>query len=230
MIKAVLFDLDNTLIDFMKMKKVCSEEAISEMIDAGLPVSKNKGVKILFNLYKKYGIENQKIFQEFLKKVMGRVDNKILAKGISAYRRVKIGFLRPYPNVKSTLIKLKSKGLKLGIVSDAPELQGWIRLADIGMIHFFDLVLTLSETKERKPSRKPFELAIRKLKLKPQEILFVGENPERDIRGAKSVGMKTVLALYGLDYETKPIKIKPDYKINDISEILKIIEREKNES
>jgi len=223
MIKAVLFDLDNTLIDFIKMKKVCSEEAISAMIDAGLPLNKEKGLKILFDLYNEYGIENQKIFQEFLRKVTGKVDKKILAKGVSAYRKVKIGFLKTYPNVIPTLIKLKEKGLKLGIVSDAPELQGWIRLADMEIIHFFDLVLTLSETKERKPSKKPFMLAIRKLKLKPEEILFVGEDPKRDMEGAKSVGMKTVFALYGLDYISKPKKINADYVIKDVSEILGLV-------
>ncbi|MCK4635104.1 MAG: HAD family hydrolase, partial [Candidatus Aenigmarchaeota archaeon] len=83
--------------------------------------------------------------------------------------------------------------------------------------------LTLSETGEKKPSKKPFEMAIKKLKLKPDEILFVGENPERDIKGAKSVGMKTALALYGLDYRNKPKKIKADYIIKDVSEVLKFV-------
>ncbi len=223
MIKAVLFDLDNTLIDFMKMKRICSEEAISAMIDAGLTVSKRRGVKILFDLYREYGIENQKIFQEFLEKVMGKIDKKILAKGISAYRKVKIGFLKPYPNVIPTLIVLREKGLKLGIISDAPELQGWIRLADMEITHFFDMVLTLSETGEKKPSKKPFMMAIKKLKIRPEEILFVGENPERDINGAKSVGMKTALAMYGLDYRNKPKKTSADYVIKDVSEVLKFV-------
>ncbi len=226
MIKAVLFDLDNTLIDFMKMKRVCSEEAISAMIDGGLPVDQKTGVKTLFDLYKKYGIENQEIFQEFLKEVMGTVDKKILAKGISAYRRVKTGFLRPYPNVIPTLIELKERGIKLGILSDAPELQGWIRLADMEIIHFFDLVLTLGETGERKPSKKPFEMAAKRLRLRPEEILFVGETPERDIKGAESVGMKTVLALYGLDYRKGNKKIKAGYEIRDVSEVVGIVENE----
>lgn len=222
MIKAVLFDLDNTLIDFMKMKRRCSEEAISAMIDAGLSIKKEKGVRILYDFYKDYGIENQKIFQTFLRKVTGRVDKKILAQAISAYRKVKIGFLKPYPGVRPTLMELKKIGLKLGIVSDAPELQGWIRLADIGIMHFFDVVVTLGESKEKKPSKKPFLLALKKLKTKPEETLFVGESPERDIKGAMSLGMKTALALYGMNYRKKS-GLKADYELNDISEVLKLV-------
>ncbi len=228
MIKGVIFDLDNTLIDFMKMKKICSEEAITAMIDAGLPLKKEEGIKILFDLYKKYGIENQKIFQEFLKKTIGRIDKKILANGISAYRKVKIGFIKPYPNVVPVLIELKRRGIKIGILSDAPELQGWIRLADMKIIHFFDLVLTLGETKKLKPSKKPFEMALSKLKIKPKETLFVGENPERDIKGAKSVEMITALALYGLDYKKKYKKIKADYEIKDVKEVIKIVDLYEN--
>lgn len=223
MIKAVLFDLDNTLVDFMKMKRICSEEAVSAMIDAGLPIGKERGVKLLFDAYRKYGIENQEIFQVFLKKVMGKIDRKILAKGISAYRKVKTGFLTPYPNVIPTLIKLKERGLRLGIVSDAPELQGWIRLADMEIIHFFDIVVTLGESGKTKPSRKPFMIALKKLKLKPGEVLFVGESPERDIKGASSVGMKTALALYGLEYRKKNRKIRADHELRDISEVLEIV-------
>ena len=225
MIKAVLFDLDNTLIDFMKMKRICSEEAISAMIDSGLPVSKNSGIKKLYKMYEKYGIENQKIFQEFLSELTGKVDKKMLASGISSYRKVKAGFLKPYPNVVKVLIKLKENGIKLGILSDAPELQGWIRLADMNIIHFFDIVLTLGETGVEKPSKKPFNMAIKKLDVKPEEILFVGENPERDIKGAKSVGMKTALALYGMDYRKRG-RVKADYELKDVLGIQEVIKNE----
>ena len=47
-IKAVLFDVDNTLIDFMKMKRACCEAAIDAMIDAGLNMSKKDALKVLY--------------------------------------------------------------------------------------------------------------------------------------------------------------------------------------
>ena len=57
MIKAVIFDLDNTLIDFMRMKQLSCDAAISAMIDAGLNVNKRKAMDELFSLYDKYGLE-----------------------------------------------------------------------------------------------------------------------------------------------------------------------------
>ena len=69
MIKAVIFDLDNTLIDFMTMKKLSCDAAINAMIGAGLNVKKDKAIKELFRLYDKYGLEEKTIFQKFLKKV-----------------------------------------------------------------------------------------------------------------------------------------------------------------
>ena len=52
MIKAILFDLDNTLIDFLKMKRMAIEEAVEAMIDAGLKLDKKQAVELIYELYK----------------------------------------------------------------------------------------------------------------------------------------------------------------------------------
>lgn len=219
-VKAVIFDLDNTLIDFMKMKTQATEAAIEAMIDAGLKIEKKRALKIMNELYRKYGIEHQKIFNKFLKKVLKRVDNKILAAGVVAYRRIKEGYVEPYPNVIPTLIELIRRGYTLCIISDAPSFQVWSRLAGMKLQHFFNLVIAFEETKVGKLHELPFKLAIEKLKLKPEEIMMVGDDPRRDIRGAKKLGMITVLAKYGQIFKGK---IKADFEIKDISELLKIL-------
>lgn len=220
-IKAVLFDLDNTLIDFMRMKTESSNAAISAMVDAGLPIEEKKAKKILFELFKEYGIEDQTIFQKFLEKTIKKIDYRILSNGIAAYRRVQAGFLFPYPHVRSTLVKLKEKNLILGIVSDAPRMRAWLRLAEMNLTHYFDFVITLDDTGALKPSSLPFEKAVKELKLNPSEILFVGDNPERDILGAKKAKMKTCLALYGQQFFSG--KVKADFEIKDVKELLEIL-------
>lgn len=220
-IKAVLFDLDNTLIDFMRMKKISCEAAISAMIDAGLAMGKGKAYKELFDLYGLHGIEHGEIFQKFLKKVTGKIDYKILSRGINAYRKMQVGYLEPYPHVRSTLIALKEKGMKLGILSDAPRLKAWMRLTEMGVADFFDLVVTLDDTGKRKPSRMPFEAALKGLEAHAKEILFVGDNPARDIKGAKKAGMQTCLAKYGQIFPDT--KVKADFEIKDIKELTGIV-------
>ena len=136
MIKAVIFDLDNTLIDFMKMKNIACSEAIDAMIDAGLKLDKKKSLSILYKLHTEEGFEDPKIFQKFLKKVTGSIDYKKLSYAIVAYRSARAGFLHPYPGTKRVLIKLKEKGMKLAIVSDAPKLKAWLRLVNMGIDDF----------------------------------------------------------------------------------------------
>lgn len=220
MIKAIIFDLDNTLIDFMKFKKISCEEAIEAMIDAGLDLPKKKALDELYSIYFKEGLENPRIFQKFLLKVTGKVDYKKLAYAIVAYRQARTGFLHPYPGAKRALIQLKENGLKLAVVSDAPKLKAWIRLVTMKIDDFFDVVVAKEDTGRTKPSRLPFRAALKKLKLKPEECLMVGDMPDKDIKGARALGIKTCFAKYG--YEGKK-NAKADFVIDDISGLANLI-------
>ena len=62
LIKGVVFDLDNTLLDFMKMKQVAVRSAIRGMIEAGLVIDENKSFENIISLYEEIGWENQKGF------------------------------------------------------------------------------------------------------------------------------------------------------------------------
>jgi putative hydrolase of the HAD superfamily len=223
MIKAVIFDLDNTLIDFWRMKRIACEEAIDAMIDAGLKIPKKKALDALYKLYFQEGLEDPQIFQKFLKKMTGGVDYKKLAYAIVAYRQARSGFLHPYAGTKSALIKLKEKWLKLAIVSDAPKLKAWIRLVSMRIDDFFDVVVGLEDTGREKPSRLPFRAVLAQLKVKPEDCLMVGDRPDRDMKGARQLGIKTCWAKYGYMRKTKP-KGKWDYEINSIEELVNIVE------
>jgi len=221
MIKAIIFDLDNTLIDFMRLKRASCGEAISAMIDAGLRLGKEKALKILFELYEIYGIEDKKIFQKFLTKTMGKVDYKILASGIVAYRRIKNSYLSPYPGVTSTLLGLRERGIKLAIVSDAPRMRAWTRLAALRLTDYFNVVVTFDDTKKLKPNPLPFKRALSKLRVKPEHAMMVGDLPPRDVEGARKMGMKSCFAKYGA---TKNFKdVEADYTIRSIKELLDIV-------
>ncbi len=66
MIKAIVFDLDNTLVDFMAMKQQAINAAIRAMIDAGLPLTFDQAQKKIDHIYQERGIEFQKVFDTLL--------------------------------------------------------------------------------------------------------------------------------------------------------------------
>ena len=94
------------------------------------------------------------------------------------------------------------------------------------VINYSIIVVTFDATGEHKPSSKPFEKISKLLNGSPEYSLMVGDWPERDIVGAKKIGMKTAFAKYGDVFNTK--KSGADYDLKDISELLDIIKKTNN--
>ena len=80
--RAILFDLDNTLIDFMKMKEEACKTAVRAMIAAGLKMNEEEAYKRLMQTYFSLGLESDLAFTEFLKQA-GQFNHKILAAAIN---------------------------------------------------------------------------------------------------------------------------------------------------
>jgi len=235
MIEAVLFDLDNTLIDFTLMKRKACEAAIRAMIKAGLKAGKPKAMEELYYIYSRKGIEHQKVFQELIRRINGKEDHGLLAEGVVAYRKAKHAYARPFPKAKQTLGKLKAMGIKLGIVSDAPGIQAWTRLVETGLKPYFDVVVTFHDTGEAKPSPLPFRKALKQIRSRPSNVLFIGDWIDKDIKGAGALGMKTAFAKYGARTDFgkagktapyRPSQSGADYDLEDISELVGIVRKE----
>ena len=223
MIRAIIFDLDNTLTDFMKMKADAVNAAIDGMIDAGLGLPREEVRARIDAIYKEQGMEFQQVFDALLESELGHIDPKILASGIVAYRKARGSSLKPYPHVQMTLLELAKRGIRLAVVSDAPRAQAWLRLCDLSLQHVFDVVVTYDDTREYKPSPAPFREALRRLGAAAHEALMVGDWPERDMVGAKSLGMKTVFARYGDTFGTK--ESGADFDIDDALQLVTIVDR-----
>jgi putative hydrolase of the HAD superfamily len=220
-IKAVIFDLDNTLVDFMAMKRQAVDAAIGAMMDAGLKLTFDQMKTHIDAIYKEQGIEYQQVFDQLLKELLGKVDMRILSAGIIAYRRAREAALKPYPHVTATLIELNRKQIKLAIVSDAPAREAWLRLCFVNYHHFFNHVVTYDDSGERKPSPKPFLMALDMLGVQPSEAIMVGDWADRDMVGARNVGMKTAFAAYGDSFGNQTVNA--DFTLTDITQLLDIV-------
>jgi len=221
-IRAIVFDLDNTLTDFMKMKEDAVAAAIDGMIDAGLDVPRATLEAHIDAIYKAKGLEYQQVFDELLMELQGEIDPKIHASGIVAYRKVRSAMVL-YPHVQLTMLELAKRGIRLGVVSDAPRAQVWQRLCSLSLQHVFDAVVTFDDTQARKPDPAPFREVLRRLGVQPSESLMVGDWAERDVVGGRSLGMKTVFARYGDTFGTQ--ESGADYDVEDVVQLVAIVDQ-----
>ena len=106
---------------------------------------------------------------------------------------------------------------------DAPRLQVWLRLCDLGLQHVFDAVVTFEDTGERKPAAAPFREVLRRLGVEPAESMMIGDWAERDVVGAKGLGMRTVFARYGDTFDTK--ESGADHDVDDVFDLVGIVDR-----
>ncbi len=219
MIRAIAFDLDNTLVDFMRFKRETAKAAARAMRKKGLKLTEGEIVRRIFEVYGRNGIEYQKTFSDVLRPLGLSANDfeRIQQAAILAYLARKRRALRTFPGVKKTLPKLKR--FKLAVVSDAPRNKAWQRLVACGLDSYFDVVITYHDTGRLKPSPQPFKMLVKLLDTKPSEILFLGDNPKRDIRGAKKAGMKTALAKYGQVFPGGGA----DFELRKFSDILKAV-------
>ncbi|MEM3075270.1 MAG: TIGR02253 family HAD-type hydrolase [Candidatus Bilamarchaeaceae archaeon] len=225
MLRAVLFDLDNTLIDFLTFKKETAKAAAKAMVAQGFPMTEVETYGRIFSIYDEKGIEYQKTFYDVIRPLNLEVNRaeRIQQAAIVAYLKRKFEVLKPYSMVKPVLRKLHEFGLKLGVVTDAPRNKTWQRLVLTGLENEFDTVITKDDTLAEKPHPSPFQLALQRLGLPPTSCLFVGDNPVRDIKGAKNVGMQTCLAKYGIwQRATEP---KADFEIEKFEDLLEIVKK-----
>lgn len=234
-IQAVIFDLDNTLTDFIKAKDDAIRAGIDAMIDAGLRLDAETAHRELYAIYQREGIEYQRVFDRFLQQTSGRIDDRMLAAAVIAYRRARDGSLVLYPHAVMVLNRLLREGYGLAVVSDAPRFEAWLRLCRLGLHHHFDHVFTYDDTGVRKPDPLPFTMALAELRVQPAQAVMIGDWPSRDVRGAKELGLHTVWARYGdksppykdpaLDIDEQRAALEAEFVIDDLAQLLDVLDQ-----
>ena len=102
----------------------------------------------------------------------------------------------PFKDAELTLKKLKSLGFKLGMVSDSDGTPGMKmkRIRKEPFHNIFEAIVVAGEDTLRvKPGHEAFRLIAQRLRIMPEKCVYVGDNPRTDIKGAKAVGMTTVI-------------------------------------
>jgi putative hydrolase of the HAD superfamily len=143
---------------------------------------------------------------------------KILAEAHRAASRFR---LQLYPNVMDIIWQLQPK-YHLAIVSDAQSAYAIPELDAVGLSRHFDPIIISGCFGYRKPDERLFTAALTAMKMKPSEVLFVGNDMYRDVYGAQRLGMKTVFFKSNQGTQEKE-GVKPDYIIYNFPELLNAI-------
>ena len=206
-VRAVIFDIDGTLIDSLDVIAESLVEAAKEM---GYNIE-SKDVKKLI------GIPGKEIVKQLLKVSDSQQIKEILGKWEENQRKIYAKRVKLYPKVKETLEYLKSRGFKLATATSLTSNKAKEILRMFSIEKYFDTCVAADDVKEGKPSPDVFLEAVRRLDVKNEECIVVGDT-EYDILAAKAAKMKIVL-FDPQKQRLKTIKVKPDFIIHSFQEL-----------
>ena len=237
-IKTVILDYGNTIL-YDPFEDVLNR--IVDKISSKLELEKRKVKKAFIEANKKVNYlhishfaQEEPIIWYALRK-LGFKDEKVFLLSLDIlriYRKELKKLIKNYPRkekIKDVLVYLKSKGKKLGIISDGRALDLHSMLEWLGVKKYFDFLVSSEEVGIEKPDARIFIKTLKRFNLNPKECVYVGDDPRDDVEGPKKLGMKMILIFPPRKYR-KPmpwrrydvkLKIKPDAIIRELSELKK---------
>lgn len=216
MIKAIVFDLWNTLIpatiDFVHLSSLAKEEhsSLPEFIRRYETATQLKKYKSFEELKKDF-------FNEFKEE-----EDSLLYKELYEVYFNRFDKIRYFSDVEQNLVKLKKEGYKLAILSNteslhAKKISGILRFSD-----YFDELVFSFDIRAIKPQKEAFTAVLNKLNVLPSEALMVGDSLRTDIIGSKSVGMHNCL-MNRRGIVIDKANIKPEFEIKSFDELSRVL-------
>lgn len=228
MIKALLFDLNGTVID------ICTSESDETVWRTTVNFLDYYGIRVTAEKFKEEYFEKMRLqkesrgekFPEFdvVKLFAGLIEEhglpplpQLPETAALVFRAAGRYRLHPYEGATEVLEMLR-KSYRMAAVSDGQKLWALPEMRSCGLDDFFSPMIISSDYGFRKPDPRLFQAALKKLRVRPDEVIFVGNDLYRDIYGAGQLGMKTVFFRSNQgDHEFNGIE--PDYIIYNFREL-----------
>lgn len=219
MIKAVIFDLDGTLLNTYPDLHVAMNAMLKEF---ALPPISEAEVKSFIG----YGAKQY--VQSAIPQNMWDKTDECLAVYNKIYDEGKSPLTRLYDGIDILLKKLKKMGIKLAIVSNKPQTSTDEVYARYLKDYQFDYVYGQRPNFETKPSAQPTLFVLKELGLKPEEAVFVGDG-ETDMQTAINSGVTAIGVLWGYRNEQQLKMAGGKYFAADAEILLQLIQKFCNE-
>jgi pyrophosphatase PpaX len=208
-IKAVLLDIDGTVLDSLEFMCHAFQVALAA---SNLPCPSREELRTQMHA----GGTLHQVYGSFYPDA--DLDKLVAAHRASQLENLDLAI--PFPNTISTLQKLKAAGLKLAAVSTRSNVTLTKTLESAGIARFFDTIISGDDTEKQKPNPMPLFLALERLQIPPAEAIMIGDT-DGDIQAGKNAGVRTIGVTFGFR-GPQIAEDKPDFVVNDISEILEI--------
>lgn len=190
--KGYLFDLDGTLIDtapdlhqaLNHGLAVCGYPTVEESLTRDC--IGHGGRAMITSALQHHGHSTERV-DEILTSFLEYYSNHIAVAS------------RPYPHVEATLRKLRSRGARLGVVTNKNSKLTRHLLAELRFDAYFDAVIAGDTAKRPKPAADPVDLALLHLRLTSNETLFVGDS-STDVEAARAAGVAVICVTYGYSH------------------------------
>jgi putative hydrolase of the HAD superfamily len=217
MVKAVIFDLDGTLLN----RDASIQHFVERQYDRWHRwlghIAKETYVTRFIELDNRGYVWKDTVYQQMIKEfeIIGIMWEDLLEDYMNHFHKSCV----PFPHLIWMLEELKRKSLKLGIITNGKGLLQMHSIKALGIEGYFDTILISEWEGISKPDPRLFQRALDQLKVLANESVFVGDHPHNDIQAARNVGMKTI---WKKDAAYKPTEA--DFVIEDLKAIPSIIE------
>lgn len=177
MIRAVVFDLDDTLISEYEYIQ-SGYRHISKVISKKINKSKDEIFNDLLSILK---IDSKNVFNQLLDKYKIEYDAYDIKELVNEYR-IHFPTIKLFADVHPTIKKLKEENIKIGLITDGYSVAQKNKIISLEIEHLFDYLIVTDDYGRDfwKPSPKSFELMQKKLAVNFDEMIYVGDNPEKD--------------------------------------------------
>lgn len=198
-VKAVLFDLGNTLVyqnPYKTFQKILGTHGIIRTTEEIEEAFAKTGGE--FDIEKHSRLSAHEFYTQLnihILKHSGITNSnslQALAEDINI-QWFEVSKIYVYRDVKTTLAKLKKMGLKLGLITDDYKIDVEKILPKVGLQKFFDVCVCGDTVGKRKPDLQVFKHALNQLNIRASEAIYVGDRLDTDYLGAKKAGMTPIL-------------------------------------
>jgi putative hydrolase of the HAD superfamily len=229
-IKAILFDIDDTLYDRAKSQPMVLDKIMSMLPGVFKGLSRAQALDAF--------LESDRIstedweagrHMEDIRDYRSKLFLKALGLSLDYAPQITEAYVREYPFINAPvdgaveLVAKASRRFKTGVISNSmPDVQHQ-KIKTLGLTRYFDCVVIATEIGLKKPDPAIFAYAARHLQLAVQECLYIGDNYENDVMGAKGAGMRACWLRRKNVYPENPA-VKADFTACSLKEIESILE------